>query len=318
MGWLKREEAIMGTAIVVELWSETAAAGTAAIDAVMAEMHRIDRTMSPHKDDSELTRINRGAASAPVRLSDEMTILLTRAESFARLTGGAFDITVGVFSGVWKFDEDNDGTIPAPELVAARKKLVNWRDLVLDPAKHTARLKKKGQKITLGGIAKGYAVDKAVAVLRAAGLVDFIVQGGGDMYVAGRRGDRRWRVGIRDPLGPRDAFFALTEVEDRTFSTSGDYERSYIVDGKRYHHIIDPRTGHPATASRSVTIWAPNAFIADAIDDAVFILGPEKGLKLVESIDGVAAVIVDARNNVWVSKRLQGKLEVVGAPSDGI
>ncbi len=143
---------------------------------------------------------------------------------------------------------------------------------------------------------------------------------GGDLFARGKKPDgKEWTAGIRDPRGksPQD-FFAMLSISDHAFSTAGDYERSYVVGGKRYHHILDPRTGYPATACRSVTIWAPTALLADEIDDAVFILGPEKGLALVESLDGVGAVIVDAKNNVWVSKRLKGKLEVVASPTDGI
>ena len=159
----------------------------------------------------------------------------------------------------------------------------------------------------------------AVKVLERAGLTSFFVQAGGDLFARGKKPDGSdWQAGIRDPRGKEGAYFAKIPLTDHAFSTAGDYERSYIVDGKRYHHIIDPRTGHPATACRSVTIWAPTALLADEIDDAVFILGPEKGAKLVESLDGVAAVIVDAKNNVHVSKRLQGKIELTGAPTDGI
>ena len=151
-------------------------------------------------------------------------------------------------------------------------------------------------RIGLGGIAKGYAVDKAAKVLLDAGLTSFYVQAGGDLYTRGVKPDGSpWQAGIRDPRGPEGDYFAMMPVSDHAFSTAGDYERSYVVDGKRYHHIIDPRTGYPATASRSVTIWAPTALLADEIDDAVFILGPEKGLALVESLDGVGAVIVDAQ-----------------------
>ena len=135
-------------------------------------------------------------------------------------------------------------------------------------------------RMSLGGIAKGYAVDAAARVLEARGSRAFFVQAGGDLYVQGRKPDGSpFRVGVRDPRG-KDAsdYFAMLEVEDHAFSTAGDYERGFVKDGKRYHHIIDPRTGYPATASRSVTIWAKDAFTADAIDDAVFILGPEKGL----------------------------------------
>jgi FAD:protein FMN transferase len=125
-------------------------------------------------------------------------------------------------------------------------------------------------------------------------------------------------VGIKDPRGTRDQYFALAPIRDHAFSTAGDYERGFVLGGKRYHHIIDPRTGFPATASRSVTIFAPTALQADALDDAVFILGPEKGLALVESIDGVGAVIVDAHNKVWTSKRLEGVIKFIGDPTDGV
>ena len=180
-------------------------------------------------------------------------------------------------------------------------------------------LAKPETQIGLGGIAKGYAVDKAAAVLERAGLSSFFVQAGGDLFARGRKPDgSEWQAGVRDPRGKEGQLFARLPLSGHAFSTAGDYERSYVVDGKRYHHIIDPRTGQPATACRSVTIWAPTALLADAIDDAAFILGPEKGLKLVESLDDVGAVIVDAKNRLWVSKRLQGKLELVAAPSEGL
>jgi len=202
--------------------------------------------------------------------------------------------------------------------VAARRKLVDYRKLVLDRAAHSVKVP-SGMQIGLGGIAKGYIVDAAAAVLRGVGLRDFLVQAGGDLYGAGRKPDGSpWVSGIQDPRGPHGRYFALIELENHAFSTAGDYARSYVIDGKRYHHIIDPRTGYPATASRSVTVWAPDAFVADAIDDSVFILGPEKGLKLLESLDGVGAVIVDANNRVIVSDRIKGKVKILTPPSDGI
>ena len=316
---IERSKTAMGTWVHVTIWGADDAAAVNAIDKVFTEFDRIDRLMTTWTDTSEVSRINLAAGDGkPVTVSPELIGVLQKANEASRLSDGAFDITVGSFSGVWKFDEDNDGTIPPPELVAERKKLVSWRDLVLDPARSTARLKRKGQKITLGGIAKGYAVDKGVAILRAAGFVDFIVQAGGDMYCAGRRGERKWRVGIRDPRGPRDAYFALTEVEDRTFSTSGDYERFTIKDGRRYHHIIDPATGYPAAQVRSVTIMAKDATTAEGLSKTLFIWGAERGLKLVESLPDVDAVIVGADNKVSVSKGLRDKLQIIAPPTDGI
>jgi thiamine biosynthesis lipoprotein len=301
------------------MWGNEDERAVSAIDEAFGEFDRIDRMMTTWTTTSEVSRVNQAAGTGKaVEVSPELFAVLERAEEDSRLSHGAFDITVGSFAGVWKFDEDNDGSIPPPELVAERKKLVSYKDLVLDPAHHAARLKRKGQKITLGGIAKGYAVDKAVAILRARGFVDFIVQAGGDMYCAGRRGDRQWRVGIRDPRGPRDSYFALAEVQDRTFSTSGDYERFTIKDGKRFHHIIDPATGYPAMGVRSVTIMAKDALTAEGLSKIVFIWGPERGLKLVESLPDVDAVVVDAQNHVTVSKGLKGRLQIVAPPTEGL
>jgi thiamine biosynthesis lipoprotein len=163
-------------------------------------------------------------------------------------------------------------------------------------------------KLGLGGVAKGWAVDRAVAVLRGLGLKNFFVQAGGDLYAAGKRRDRPWRVGVRDPRGLPDQYFASMDVSEAAFSTSGDYERFFIVDGKRYHHIIDPRTCSPATASRSSTVLARTATDAEFLTKATFILGGTKALQLAESW-GAAAVLVTDKNEVLVSKSLQGKLE---------
>jgi thiamine biosynthesis lipoprotein len=206
--------------------------------------------------------------------------------------------------------------VPNKTDVQNKRKLIDYRKIELDGDK--VRLA-KGQKVGLGGIAKGYIVDKAVRVLKDGGLTSFLVQAGGDLYGSGKKPDGSlWVSGIQDPRGGSGKYFGVLELEDHAFSTAGDYARFYMADGKRYHHIIDPRTGYPATACRSVTVWAPDALTADTIDDAVFILGPEKGLPLVESLDGVGAVIVDASNKVWVSKRLEGKFKQIGPPSDGI
>lgn len=234
------------------------------------------------------------------------------------MSKGAFDITFESLHGLWKFDQDLDPHPPSAGDVKAKLSLVDYHHVKLDREKHSVYLDTRGVRIGLGGIAKGYAVDRAAAVLDRAGLGSFFVQAGGDLFTRGRKPDgKEWQAGIRDPRSEDPTrFFALLPVSDHAFSTAGDYERSYVVDGRRYHHIIDPHTGFPATASRSVTIYAPTALLADEVDDAVFILGPEGGLALVESLDGVGAVIVDAKNNLWVSKRLQGKLFVTGVPTD--
>ncbi|MBX3209860.1 MAG: FAD:protein FMN transferase [Labilithrix sp.] len=311
----------MGTHIAFAAYTTpatNAAKTRAAFDAAVEEIKRIEALMTTWRD-SEVSRINAAAGKAPVKVSAETFEVIREAVRTSELSEGTFDITFHTLHGLWKFDEDLDPHPPADKDVKARLPFVGFRHIKLDAAAQTVMLAKDKTKIGLGGIAKGYAVDMAAKVLEKAGLASFFVQAGGDLLARGHKPDgTEWQAGIRDPRGPEGKYFATLPVTDHAFSTAGDYERAYVVGGKRYHHIIDPRTGQPATACRSVTIWAPTALLADEIDDAVFILGPEKGMKLVESLDGVGAVIVDAKNNVGISKRLQGKLQLVGVPSDGI
>ena len=290
----------------------------AAFDAAIEEIKRIEALMTTWRD-SEVSRINAAAGKSPVKVSDETFNVIKEAVHTSEISEGTFDITFHTLHGLWKFDEDLDPHPPADKDIKARLPFVGYRNIKLDEHEKTVMLAKDKTQIGLGGIAKGYAVDMAARVLEKAGLTSFFVQAGGDLLARGKKPDgSEWQAGIRDPRGPDGSYFAKLPLTDHAFSTAGDYERAYVVGGKRYHHIIDPRTGQPATACRSVTIWAPTALLADEIDDAVFILGPEKGMKLVESIEGVAAVIVDAKNNVGISKRLQGKIQLVGVPSDGI
>ena len=313
------EEAAMGTHLSFAAFTterlDEAAVRRAFGDAV-AEIRRVEALMTTWHP-SDLTRINDAAGVAPVEVSQETFDLIAESLHDSELSKGAFDITFESLHGLWKFDQDLDPNPPSAAAIKAKLPLVDYHHVKLDKGKRTVYLDAKGVRIGLGGIAKGYAVDRAAAVLDKAGLESFYVQAGGDLFTRGHKPDgSEWQTGIRDPRGPEGTFFALLPVSDHAFSTAGDYERSYLASGKRYHHIIDPHTGYPATASRSVTIYAPTALLADEIDDAVFILGPKDGLALVESLDGVGAVIVDAKNNLWVSKRLQGKLRVTAVPTD--
>ncbi len=310
----------MGTHVSLAAYTTKAvdeAAVRAAFVAAGDEIRRIEALMTTWRPDSELSRVNAAAGREKVALSPETFDVVRAALHTSEISEGTFDITFESLHGLWKFDQDLDPHPPTAAAVKALLPLVGYRHIHLDEAAHTVFLDRAGTKVSLGGIAKGYAVDKAAAVLDRAGLTSFFVQAGGDLFTRGRKPDgTEWAAGVRDPRGPDGSYFALLHVSDHAFSTAGDYERSYIVDGRRYHHIIDPRTGYPATASRSVTIWATTALVADEIDDAVFILGPEKGLALVESLDGVGAVIVDAHNKVWVSKRIESSLEIVRQPTD--
>jgi thiamine biosynthesis lipoprotein len=291
----------------------------AAIDRAVGEIRRLEALMTTWRDDSEISRINQNAGRAPVKVSAETARVIDESLWIGEKSGGVFDITFEVMHGLWRFDQDVDPHPPRAEEVAERRKLIDYRHIVRDQGAGTVFLDKAGMKMSLGGIAKGFAIDRAAATLIAEGVHDFLAQAGGDLFVHGKKADGTpWIAGVRDPRGPDGAYFAEMAVRDHAFSTAGDYERSYIASGKRFHHIIDPRSGYPATASRSVTIWAKDALTADALDDAVFILGPKKGLELVESIDETGAIIVDAENHVWVSRRLEGKVRIERPPTGGI
>lgn len=308
----------MGTVVSVTLWTADEEAAATAAQAVFAEFRRLDALMTTWTADSEVSKINAAAGSKKaVAVGDEVFAVIARALDVSKRSGGVFDITVGAYAGLWKFDEDMDGTIPDPAEVARRKKLVNWRDVVLDRRRHTVRLKRAGMRITLGGIAKGYAVDKAAAILRGLGHRDFILQAGGDMYVSGGKGATPWVVGIRDPRGPREQSFAIAPVRDHAFSTSGDYERGFVKDGVRYHHILDPRTAQPARATRSVTIHATDAFTADAWSKVLFILGAKAAMPLVERMPDFEAVFVDADNTVIMSSGLRDRVKQIADPTPG-
>jgi|SRR5688572_5095726 len=313
---IERSRVSMGSEVHLTAWTADEPAALAAFEAAFNEFDRLDALMSVWKEGSEVEQLNRAAGEKPVQISRDVLDVLSMARQTSDWTEGKFDVTFGVLSGLWKFDHDLDGNIPARADVLARLPLIDYQKLEMDVARSTAFLTQRGMRVHLGGIGKGYAVDRAAAILRGRGLNDFMIQSGGDLYVAGRRGDRPWRAGIQDPRGPEGNSFAAMDLTDSAFTTSGDYERFFMKDGRRYHHIIDPDTGLPAAGSRSVTIVARTATLADALDTGVFILGPEKGMALIERLNGIEGVIVTSSNNVLVSSGLAGRLVVRSPPTD--
>jgi thiamine biosynthesis lipoprotein len=299
-GWFKRDEAIMGTAISVELWADDRAEGESAITAVMDEMHRIDHLMSPHRPASELSRINRDAATSAVSVSAEMIRLLDRANEFSRLSDGAFDITYAAVGHLYDYRER---IRPNEAELARARALVGWRNLVVDVPARTVRFALDGMRIDLGGFAKGQAVDNATAILQAIGIRHAIVSAGGDSRVIGDRRGRPWTIGVRDPRRAGE-MVAMLPLEDVSISTSGDYERYFDADGVRFHHLIDPATGRSPSSVHSVTILAEDGLTTEALSKCVFVLGVEKGLRLIESQPEVDAVIVDAAGALHYSAGL--------------
>jgi thiamine biosynthesis lipoprotein len=295
--WLAREAVVMGTAIRVELWCEDGARGDAAIDDVMAEMHRIDASMSPYKADSELSRINRDAAREAVPLSNEMFVLLVQAQRFSQLSQGAFDITYASVGCLYDYRE---GIAPDAAALARGREAIGWRKLELDARTRSVRFAQDGMRIDLGGFAKGHAVDNAAAILKRHGIQHAHVAAGGDSRVIGDKRGRPWTIGVRDPRKD-DGLVALLPLENTAISTSGDYERFFEKQGVRHHHIVDPSTGVSPSAVRSVTVLAADGLTCEALSKTVFVLGAPRGLELVESLEGVDAIVVDAAGQLHFS-----------------
>ena len=296
----------MGTAIDFLVADKVPAEqANAAIDAALAEITRIEDMMSDWKDSSALSALNRAAGVSPVSVPAELMFMLKEAKRIAELTRGKFDITYKGAGKLWDF-QAVPPRLPDPDAVRTAIQRIDYRKLELDEAAGTAFLKEKGMAVGLGGIAKGYAVDQAVKLMRANGLKHFVINAGGDLHCSGRRDGKLWWVGIRDPRAATENV-AVLPLANLSVATSGDYERYLMIYGKRYCHILDPQTGYPAQHCRSVSILADNTYLADAFATGVFVLGPEKGLALIESLDGVEGMIIDHTGGLHVSAGLRKK-----------
>jgi thiamine biosynthesis lipoprotein len=312
---ITREYLAMGSQLKVTLWTTDEGRAIAAADRVSREFDRLESLLSVWKPESDVVRLNAAAGRAPVPVSSETLEVLTLARMASEWTAGKFDVTFGALADIWKFDHDQDSSVPGAPAIAARLPLVDFRAVEVDAAKRTALISRPGVRVHLGGIGKGYALDRAVTMLKGDGFTDFLIQAGGDMYAAGTNNGTPWTLGIADPRGAHDAFAAV-EIRDATFSTSGDYERFFLRDGIRYHHLIDPDRGEPARGCRSVTIVAGRAVIADVLSTGVFIMGPVDGMALIERLPNVEGVIVTASNEVLISSGLKDRVEMRGNPTD--
>ncbi len=298
--WFETTAAIMGTRIHAEVWHEDAATARALLDDVLAEMRRIDTTYSPYIEDSELSRLNREAPNGWTATTPEMIDLLEKSAQVSQLTGGAFDIT---YASVGRYYDYRKGERPNQAELEAGLEAINWKFVEVDEAAGRVRFAHPLVYVDLGGIAKGYAVDRCIELLRSAGVTQASVAAGGDSRILGDRNGEPWTVGIRDPRH-EDAVAVLLPLVDTAVSTSGDYERFFEKDGVRYHHILDPSTGDSARKSWSVTILGPEATFTDALSTSVFVLGPEAGLKLVDALPGIDAIIIDSSGQLRYSADL--------------
>lgn len=299
--WFSAVQDKMGTRVEVQLWHDDEEEAERLITLAMAELDRIEAAMSTYLADSEITQINEMAATQPVTVSAELFGLIDRALQLSVTTNGAFDIT---YDSVGRLYDFREGVRPAPEQIETHLDAIDHRYVRLDRETSTIRFARPGVRINLGGIAKGYAVESVIDVLRDAGVTNGLATAGGDTRLLGDRGNGPWKVGVRDPDDTNGLLTRLA-LQDEAISTSGDYERFFVEDGVRYHHILNPSTGRSAGQVRSVTIIGPDATMTDGLSTSVFVLGPEAGLELIESLDGYETLIVDTERRVRLSSGLE-------------
>jgi thiamine biosynthesis lipoprotein len=312
-----RVEFLMDTVWEVKVYHRNKTEAEEAIDGAIKEIRRIEQKMSCFLPTSEVSRINNEAlregskssllVGGWIPVSDELFSLLTEAVRVSDLSEGSFDITVYPLMKIWKFKGEGIAP-PDKKEIEKKKRLVNYKNMFIENGK--IKFAKRGMGIDLGGIAKGYAVDAAIKVLKEKNIKSAMVDAGGEMYVLGRKQGKPWRIGIRHPR-KREGILGILDLEGKGISTSGDYERFFLFAGKRYHHILNPKTGYPADKCQSVTIVAKKATFADALSSGVFVLGPREGMDLIESLEGVEGVIVDNEGEVSVSSGLVSKIDYV-------
>ncbi len=301
--WVKRiTDGIMGTRITVELWADDPAKAEQAIDAVLEEMRHIDATMSTYKPTSEVSQVNDKAADGPMHISKELFDLLVTAKQYSEITDGAFDITYASVGYMYDFRKH---VRPDDKQIAKALPAIDYRHVVLDPKRQTVQFSQKGVRIDLGGIAKGYSVDRGIDVLKRLGYTRAFVGAGGDSRIIGDRFGKPWIVGIRDPFKGEGNVIARIPLVDAAISTSGDYERFFDEGGTRYHHIIDPHTGHSASKVRSATVIGPYATRTDGLSKTAFVLGPEAAMEIYNRLDDIDAIIVKLDGSVVYSKGMQ-------------
>ncbi len=301
--WYSDTQQKMGTRIEIQIWAENEAVARPLIAAGMGEFDRIESWMSTYREDSEISRVNRLAAHEAVKASAELFGIVQRSLELSALSDGAFDIT---FDSVGRLYDFRAGVRPDRAAIQKNLPAINYRHLILDAENSTIRFSQDGTRINLGGIGKGYSCDLVADLLRKSGVRSGRVNAGGDTRLIGDRQGKPWIMGIRDP-DSAERWVTRLSLKDEAISTAGDYERFFEEDGVRYHHIINPKTGDSARGVRSVTVIGPDATMTDGLDNAVFILGPERGLALIDATPGYAAVVVDSLHNVRFSKALQAR-----------
>ncbi|MDA0738897.1 MAG: FAD:protein FMN transferase [Nitrospirae bacterium] len=306
---IKRSQMLMGTLVWVSAVAPNEPEAQKAATAGLGEIRRLEEILSTWIPESELSRVNAGAGETPIDVSLETIEVLEKSLEMDRLTEGGFNIAIGPAVEAWNVSRE--GRIPTQEELDAVRPLLKLGNLQLDSGSRQVFLKVPGMRLDIGGIGKGYAADLAANVMMQAGATAGVVAISGDIKTFGRMPDgERFVFGIQHPRR-EGALLGQLELEDEAVSTAGDYQRFFIKDGIRYHHILDPRTLHPARLSQSVTVMAKEGVVADGLDTGIFVMGPEKGMALIESLEGVEGVIVGGGGEILISSGLKSRLELI-------
>ena len=298
---LKYEEPGMGTLLQIQVWSQNPERDAQLMKQALASMADIEKTMSEWLPDSEVSQLNHHAGEHALTISTDLYRVLKTGKEISKKSHGAFAMTWAALRGVWDFSTP---VIPNPKHIHSRLPLIDdqsieLREWVFTPGNPRARLKQKGMQLGLGGIAKGYALDQAMTILRTGGIKNALVFAGGDIRTITETGFKPWRIAIENPR--QTPPLGILEINQGAVATSGDYEKYFIKDGKRYHHIIDPRTGFPATHNRSVTVLTNAGINADAWATALFIMTPNEAMKLIKNEPNLEAIIVRANGELFIS-----------------
>ncbi len=301
---VKRSLRLMGNRFDISAVADNAGRADQFIDLGIAEIQRIEQLLTTFSDDSQTNRINRQAGLGPVVVDREVFDLIARSIRISELTQGAFDITYGsIDKSLWNFDLTMTSLPPAA--VAKRMvRLINYKNIVLNASDCSVLLKEKGMRIGFGGIGKGYAAEMAKKVMREAGAISGVVNASGDLTTWGKQpGNADWTIGIADP-DAKNSPFSYLKISDMSIATSGSYEKFVTIDGRRYSHTINPKTGLPVTGIKSVTIFSPNAELSDALATPVTVLGVRTGLDLINQMKDIACVIIDDQNKLFTSSNI--------------
>jgi FAD:protein FMN transferase len=295
----------MGNRFEISVVADNADFGNDCIELAIEEIRRIEKLLTTFADSSDTNRINQNAGIAPVKVEQETLELIDRSIKISELTQGAFDITYGsIDKKLWNFDQ-NMTSLPDAETAKEMVKLINYRNIIIDKKQQTVFLKNKGMRIGFGGIGKGYAAEKAKQLLKKKGVVAGIINASGDLATWGHQPNGKpWTIGIADPDKSEHPFSALN-ITDMAIATSGNYEKFAIINGKKYSHTIDPKTGLPVSGIKSVSIISPNAELADALATPVTVMGIKAGLHMVNQLPLISCIIIDDDNKLYTSQNVR-------------